>query len=209
MPSWNIHLATASQLLSQNITKTIDVDAFLIGNILPDILNGLSIKNPSIIIPHQKTHYYHNKNEDVNLPNMKHFIKKYPKFYQNDVLLGYFTHLLTDYLYNSYFINHFQENEHYTNENKQHDFIKFGNEEMIEHILIPKYNDDILIQCQKILPVDKNDILQAIIFLKEKRDIQQDEYILFSKDELYYLFYQNTFLISAVVKYYIKKRGEK
>ena len=93
MPSWPIHIALAKKL-----NKELNLgDDFIIGNILPDVLNGYIIKNPSVIINDQLTHL----NEDEDL---KEYIKSHNL--KDPIVLGYASHILTDRYFNTYFHKH-------------------------------------------------------------------------------------------------------
>lgn len=94
MPSWGIHLEIAN-ILSEKI-KNINKNLFIIGNILPDINNGYVIKDINKRISHSITHY--DRKEDYK--NYENFYEKYNKYINNELILGYFTHLATDYYYN-------------------------------------------------------------------------------------------------------------
>jgi len=101
MPSWGIHLAL-SEKLDEKI-KSKDKNLFLFGNILPDINNGYALPNISAIIPHRDTHYAFEK----DFCGKKEIMPGYEKFYEenkdkldNPLVLGYLTHLLSDYYWN-------------------------------------------------------------------------------------------------------------
>lgn len=102
MPSWAIHLLTAKR-----INEKIDVDKniFAIGNLLTDILNGYVIKDVSSYELHSKTHFdilTEIEGKTVKRPNIKGFKEKYEKYFSiNPLILGYYTHLVTDYFWNS------------------------------------------------------------------------------------------------------------
>jgi len=94
MPSWGIHLQIAN-LLSKRISN-INKNQFIFGNILPDINNGYVIKGISQRIVHNITHC--DGGEDFK--NYKIFYNKYKNQLKNPIVLGYLTHLLTDFYYN-------------------------------------------------------------------------------------------------------------
>lgn len=102
MPSWAIHLLTAKRL-----SNKIDVDKniFLIGNLLTDLLNGYVIKEVSSHVLHSETHFdtmtvFDGKKS--KRPDLVGFKKKYGKYFLNNpLILGYYTHLATDYFWNS------------------------------------------------------------------------------------------------------------
>ena len=57
MPSWAIHLAVTTKLEQKINYNKSNKNIFLLGNVLPDILNGHVIKNISHIIPHKQAHF--------------------------------------------------------------------------------------------------------------------------------------------------------
>ncbi len=100
MPSWGIHLATAKKLQEKLQVETND---FLLGNILPDINNGYVIPDISYLKTYQETHYF--ELQDLNgqkewLPNLQSFMKDHQNDLKHPIILGYYTHLLTDCYWN-------------------------------------------------------------------------------------------------------------
>lgn len=98
MPSWPIHIALANKLNS----KLKLGDEFILGNILPDVLDGY-IFNPSNMTDKNVSHYRVNKkiNEDT-------FLKENKSKLDNPIILGFLIHLLVDKFYNQYTsIHHF------------------------------------------------------------------------------------------------------
>lgn len=60
MPSWNVHIAHAQRLLFEGRASDFgirDANAFLFGNLVPDIYVGYMLPNPSGILPYQLTHF--------------------------------------------------------------------------------------------------------------------------------------------------------
>ena len=107
MPSWGIHLATAAKICEK---IDIDKDLFLIGNLLPDINNGYLIKNITCIKKYDQTHYSKminiNGQEEI-LPDLELFYNENKENLKDNLVLGYFVHLLTDYSWNkSAYLNH-------------------------------------------------------------------------------------------------------
>ena len=59
MPSWNVHIAHAEQLLSKHSPSELgisDVDAFMLGCLLPDIYVGYMVQPLTKKIPYRETH---------------------------------------------------------------------------------------------------------------------------------------------------------
>ena len=100
MPSWGIHLATANEVI-KNINIS-DKNAFLIGNFMPDAERYLVV-DFSIFVPYNISHFAEVQNIEGNLerlPNPNKFAEKYINKMWNPLVLGYLTHLLTDYYWN-------------------------------------------------------------------------------------------------------------
>ena len=103
MPSWAIHLAVATQLNKKIKLNEQNKNIFLLGNILPDILNGYVIKNISHIVPHREAHMeipVKIENHFEYRYDLKGFLEKYKEKFENPMMLGYYTHLLTDFYWN-------------------------------------------------------------------------------------------------------------
>lgn len=60
MPSWNVHIAHAQRLLAECPPSSLgirDANAFLFGNLVPDVYVGYMLPNPSGILPYSLTHF--------------------------------------------------------------------------------------------------------------------------------------------------------
>lgn len=90
MPSWPVHIALANKLKKEYNLN----DDFIIGNILPDVLDGY-ILIPSNITDKNISHYRTKGKIDYDL-----FLKEHKNNLNNPIILGYFVHLLTDKFYN-------------------------------------------------------------------------------------------------------------
>ena len=93
MPSWPVHFAVAKEV---NKIFNFDEDLFYYGNILPDVGNDFGINRDD-------AHYYGipfnfcPKEEQIDL---KRFLNDYRESLDNPLILGYYSHLLTDNYYN-------------------------------------------------------------------------------------------------------------
>lgn len=95
MPSWSVHLALAKK---ENKKLKLNEDLFLYGNLIPDVDKGTSISR-------YQAHYY---NEDLPFPtvpqekmiDINKFLEIYKNKLNNPLILGYYSHLLTDQFYN-------------------------------------------------------------------------------------------------------------
>ncbi|MCI9110441.1 MAG: hypothetical protein HFH47_01350 [Bacilli bacterium] len=97
MPSWPIHIALAHKL-NKHLKLN---DDFILGNIMPDVLDGYVIK-PSNKTEKKQSHYYSNKKI-----NPENFVKENKNELHNPIILGYLIHLLTDKFYNEETAKHF------------------------------------------------------------------------------------------------------
>lgn len=95
MPSWPIHLAVAKKV---NKKLKVNQELFLYGNLIPDVDKGTSITR-------YDAHYY---NENLPFPtvpqekmiDINKFLDVYKNKLNNPLILGYYSHLLTDQFYN-------------------------------------------------------------------------------------------------------------
>ena len=105
MPTWGMHLLTAKKLLNK-IPKKLKVsnNEFKLGNLLPDIPNGFVIKNISLNIAHSTTHFEKEiivEGHKEKRTDIKGFFDKYHNKFNNPLIIGYYTHLLTDAYWNN------------------------------------------------------------------------------------------------------------
>ena len=95
MPSWSVHLAIAKKV---NKTLNLNEDLFLYGNLIPDVDKGTKITR-------YEAHYYNEKLPFPTCPQEKmidinKFLNIYKNQLNNPLILGYYSHLLTDQFYN-------------------------------------------------------------------------------------------------------------
>lgn len=94
MPSHNIHLAIARKI---NKILNLNLDEFMLGNILPDI----------VCKEHRNTHFCPDKPGIKGITRPEEFYKKYKDKMNNTIMIGYLIHLLTDKFYNEYIFKNF------------------------------------------------------------------------------------------------------
>ena len=94
MPSHKIHLAIAKKL---NDKLKLDLDLFMLGNILPDIC----IEN------HRLSHYQNPDKKVLCFADPDKFLSKHKNELDNPIMLGYLTHILADRFYNEYIFTNF------------------------------------------------------------------------------------------------------
>ena len=201
MPSFGIHIATANE-----VAKRIQVNKndFILGNILPDALRGYMVPELSRIKRYQITHYSDEDiagNKIINYPNMDLFLKN--NIVENDVELGYFTHLLTDYYWNKKTI---EAHGRDCNIKKQQDFAIFNKKLILKNNLdYPTYDETLIEKSKNILPITNEELSKIVKYFdnyKEKIDTNGDEkYQLFSKDDLENIYNECTqFVVKEIEK---------
>lgn len=212
MPSWGIHLATATRICEK---INIDKDLFLLGNLLPDINNGYLIENITCIKKYDETHYSKitniNGQEEI-LPDLELFYKENKENLKDSTILGYFVHLLTDYSWNkSAYLNHGVVNdkkerigmikntkEIFYCDNEKARILKTNDFNIYSHMLykkgevdLPNIKDDMLDKINKIrtLEVYKQDLKILEEYLKDEK-CQKEEgkidknYEIYTQDEI-------------------------
>lgn len=94
MPSIVVHVAVAKK-----VANKLDISGrdYFVGAISPDL--SKLVGNPR--------EYSHFCDSRFELPNIDRFLYKYKDYLNNLFVLGYFVHLYTDYLYESYFVSRF------------------------------------------------------------------------------------------------------
>ncbi len=220
MPAWAIHLATATKLSEKwNIPKQ-NKNSFLLGNIAPDILNGYVVKHISHQISHNQTHFA--KEVQINhhkerRHDIQGFYDKYHEKFKNPLLLGYYTHILTDTFWNGVAYGErgifdeekrliglqLQNGKQFLAEKeelrklKTNDFKLFSKYIYEQHLAeIPEYDEMMLMYAKEIdwLPLEKQDILEAISYLqdmaslKTQIEVETPEYQIFSPQEMQTIF---------------------
>jgi hypothetical protein len=156
MPSWNIHTAHAERLLTEYGADALgirDVDAFLLGNLLPDVYVGYMVPDCSRKIAYKDTHF-----ADPNFvpePRYGEFFELYAQPDEDglvsDLVLGSWAHLVADHDYNRH-ANQFFEAHGIkpcteTRIKKQGDFDLFGR--TLDISLVPQVTDEVLRQCAR------------------------------------------------------------
>ena len=199
MPAWAIHLAIATKL-NKNLEKTSQFkNAFLLGNIMPDILNGFVVKNISHQISHNETHFaieVQINNHKERRHDIQGFYNKYNNKFDNPLILGYYAHILTDTFWNNIAYGEkgiFNEDKYLIGlklangkeffapkddlrKIKTNDF-KIFSKYIYENNLaeIPYYDEKILEYLKDVnwLEIDKSDIIETIKYLKEMSELEK------------------------------------
>ncbi len=99
MPGWITHIDVATKISKK---LALDKDKFIIGNVMPDAEKWV-INDFSVFVPWSISHFGQIKkieNVNINLPNIENYVSLYKNKLDNPIVLGYLSHLLTDYYYN-------------------------------------------------------------------------------------------------------------
>ena len=129
------------------------VDAFLLGNLLPDVYVGYMVPNITHKIPYRDTHFA--DPSVVPEPDYGQFFDNYcardASGIVDDLVLGAWAHLVADHDYNKR-VNAFFAKENITpsstiREKKQSDFAAFGR--TLDISLVPHITPEVLAQCAR------------------------------------------------------------
>lgn len=153
MPSWNIHTAHVERLLREEGADALgisDVNAFLVGNFVPDIYVGYMVPNPSHRIDYKMTHIA--TLQHIPLPDYRAFWEFYVEGWSkpvSDLTLGAWAHLVADHVYNKHTRAFLEQAGLKPGERariaKQSDFALFGRTLRIS--MTPEVTDALVKQC--------------------------------------------------------------
>ena len=194
MPSWNVHIAHTERLLAQSASAEriiTDRDAFVLGNLVPDIYVGYMVPDVSHKIPYKDTHY---ANPDfVPAPDASLFYRQFVRHRQaTDLTLGAWCHLLCDHYYNLRTIQHIASIGVKTGERtrirKQADFDLYGR--TLDITLVPELTADVLRQCAcfEQYDLDEADVRASVVAAEDivrnnrTRHVAQPHYDLLTED---------------------------
>lgn len=211
MPSWEIHLAIANDLMKKIV---VEPNCFLIGNLIPDAERYV-IKDFSIFVPYRISHYAEKQqvgNGWETLPNVEKFFEYHEKDKKNCMLLGYASHLLADYYWNKLTAERYTIRDEDGNcigilKNdgsriqgskedrafmKREDFDIF-NQNLVKHkkMSLPEIDEKVMEELKiiKEVPFVKEDIEKIMMYLKNNREKlfhsnETKEYQLYSKEQI-------------------------
>lgn len=157
MPSWNIHTAHVERLLREEGAAALgvrDENAFLLGNLAPDVYVGYMVPNTTVRIDYKLTHY--TIREHIPLPRYDDFWDFYiaGRDDVSDVVLGAWAHLVADHVYNAhtraYLASIGVEPGERARIGKQGDFALFGR--TLDISLVPHVDEALLAQCAAFPP---------------------------------------------------------
>lgn len=152
MPSWNIHTAHVERLLREEGADALgitDVNAFLMGNLAPDIYVGYMVPNITHRIDYKLTHLA--LREHIPLPRADEFWEFYVACQDqvSDLTLGAWAHLVADHVYNrhtrAYLERIGMEPGEKARVGKQSDFALFGR--TLDISMVPYVDEALLVQC--------------------------------------------------------------
>ena len=178
MPSWNIHTAHVERLLREEGAARLgvrDANAFLLGNLAPDIYVGYMVPDISLRIDYKLTH--HTIREHIPLPRYDEFWEFYIAGQDkvSDMTLGAWAHLVADHVYNAhtraYLASIGMEAGEQARIGKQGDFALFGR--TLDISTVPQVNEALLAQCRAfppytILPHDVEGAVESARRIVEK-----------------------------------------
>ncbi len=152
MPSWNIHTAHVERLLREEGASALgisDINAFLVGNFVPDIYVGYMVPNMTHRIDYKMTHLA--QRSHIPTPDYQTFwdfyIARFPEV--SDVTLGAWAHLVCDHVYNDHTRAYLDRIGMKPGEEarigKQADFALFGR--TLHIALRPHVDEEVLAQC--------------------------------------------------------------
>ncbi len=198
MPSWNLHAYHTKKLLDNpelSLREYFDPDAFMLGNIAPDIYVGYMVNPISKKLPYEVTHCA--DTQIIPVPNTEKFYELYiePALKEGKVpdamAVGAWLHLITDSHYNDS-TRFFLKQRGLTpcsalRIKKQADYARFGKQVCPEIEIIP--NEEALKEAKRFAqyPIEEEDARRAIdtfnnIVRKDsKHPEQKDDYQLFNQ----------------------------
>ena len=206
MPTWPVHLKIANSLAQ----KYHYGDNFIIGNVVPDTMNGYVVDKPSNIFHHTVTHYSEVQPLGVPKINIGSFLNDNRQKLNNELILGVYCHLLADLYFNEYTMKHHTKEENgmlyallkdgNLDKNippmpiKQQDFKVFGdffikNKELGNKVSITKNTLDLSKDLN--YKIEKEDIIKTVDKINEivnQEVTEQDDYQMFNEKELMNLY---------------------
>ena len=168
MPSWNIHTAHVERILNDENPEAFgvsDANAFLFGNLAPDIYVGYMVPDITRKIEYRDTHYA--DPGFIPAPDAALFYRRFVRGgHADDVTLGAWTHLLCDHYYNLRTIEFIDrigvKPGEQTRIRKQGDFDQFGRTLSISRV--PEVTVSLVEQCASFpqYPIDEPDVRGAV-----------------------------------------------
>ncbi len=183
MPSWNVHIAHTERLLASEescLRCVRDRDAFLLGNLVPDIYVGYMVPDVSHKIPYKDSHYA--DPTAIPAPDAGRFYRNYVRGREaTDLELGAWCHLLCDHYYNlrtsEYIASIGVKPSDQTRERKQADFALYGR--TLDISLEPRLTDEVLAQCAAFrqYALDEEDLRRTVVSARRILRTNQEEHL--------------------------------
>lgn len=172
MPSWNIHTAHVERLLREEGAARLgvrDVNAFLFGNVLPDIYVGYMVPVPvARLRDYRETHFA--DGGAIPSPNYDAFWERFVvgtgAGSLHDLLLGAWAHLVCDSVYNTrtraFIASIGVKADDVTRKRKQRDFALFGR--TFDISMRPRVTPGLIAACAAYpqYPVVEEDVREAV-----------------------------------------------
>lgn len=184
MPNWKIHLEVGKRVANNIKFNEKDYEFFMLGNILPDINNRYIVENIKKQISHKVTHF------DYNNKTHENFFNIYKEKISEPIVLGYYVHLFTDYIWNNDFYTsivgtEFEKLDKDTlRELKQSDFRNYNNLYVDNQLTINNLDESIeKIKIINEVNLNKDDLIDTINYLKGKI-FYDTEYSFYSEEYL-------------------------
>lgn len=198
MPKWETHLKFGNRLNDYFKYQGLDLELFLLGNILPDINNAYLVKDIKTILSHQVTHFI----SDDHMNHLK-FYNKYKEYMNSPLLRGYFAHLYLDYYFNNDYYSKikYTDDMDYLRHRKQDDFDVFNNK-FINNKLVLNYLDNDIKESKIIKEIDitKEDLINVENYLNNNKVPSKKEYSFYNDDLLNKLFNEALTSIESIYK---------
>ncbi len=183
MPNWKTHLEIAKKINLKLNYKEKDLELFMLGNILPDINNGYGVKDVSVILSHDYTHY---KGDDFYTYGN---FSKYYDVKSNPLLYGYYIHLYSDFMFNNNFYSNLRDDVKNLSKDelrklKQSDFKIYNNKYINNKLTINNY--DLLVDtANKVdhVSITKDDLIKTVNYINNQ-STYDDNYKYYNENEL-------------------------
>lgn len=174
MPRWKTHIEVAKKCNEFLNFNDIDYMLFVFGSILPDINNRYIIPDIETYIDRDYTHYKYDSNNKIH----ENFYNEHKENIKDPIILGYYTHLYTDYSFNNFsypFLKNEKSLKDFTKDElrrfKQDEFRKYNTNFTNNKITI--YDANILLEnLNKIdrVKLNKNDIDKITNYLDKNEE---------------------------------------
>ncbi len=189
MPNWKIHLEVGNRLRDTLGYNDHDFNIFMLGSILPDINSGFIVKNISQMLNSGSTHF-------VDKEKGKMFLNFYNQYKDTiatqPILVGYFLHLLVDYVWNQDFYKEYEAQDDVgllyfksLKDLKHNDFNKYNNKYISNTFHIEDYEEAVgLTKLVDRVSITTDDIKHVIGYLDsgKKDKFERRKYVFFNEE---------------------------